>query len=143
MKKSTSELLEILKKSPDIPTYTDRVSGNLIEQLPLHTYLLKILEEKQLKRSDVAHASGLDRGYVYDIFAGKKTPSRDKLLALCFALRLSDVQVQRLLNSTGYAQLYPRIERDSIILFALGPRQPLSLLDANELLYEMNHQPLI
>ena len=141
MKKSTSELLEILKKSPDIPTYTDRVSGNLIEQLPLHTYLLKILEEKQLKRSDVAHASGLDRGYVYDIFAGKKTPSRDKLLALCFALRLSDVQVQRLLNSTGYAQLYPRIERDSIILFALGHH--LSLLDANELLYEMNHQPLI
>lgn len=141
MKKSTSELLEILKKSPDIPTYTDRVSGNLIEQLPLHTYLLKILEEKQLKRSDVAHASGLDRGYVYDIFAGKKTPSRDKLLALCFALRLSDVQVQRLLNSTGYAQLYPRIERDSIILFALSHH--LSLLDANELLYEMNHQPLI
>ncbi len=141
MKKSTSELLEILKKSPDIPTYTDRVSGNLIEQLPLHTYLLKILEEKQLKRSDVAHASGLDRGYVYDIFAGKKTPSRDKLLALCFALRLSDVQVQRLLNSTGYAQLYPRIERDSIILFALSHH--LSLLDANELLYEMNYQPLI
>lgn len=141
MKKSTSELLEILKKSPDIPTYTDRVSGNLIEQLPLHTYLLKILEEKQLKRSDVAHASGLDRGYVYDIFAGKKTPSRDKLLALCFALRLSDVQVQRLLNSTGYAQLYPRIERDSIILFALSHH--LSLLDANELLYEINYQPLI
>lgn len=141
MKKSTSELLEILKKSPDIPTYTDRISGNLIEQLPLHTYLLKILEEKQLKRSDVAHASGLDRGYVYDIFAGKKTPSRDKLLALCFALRLSDVQVQRLLNSTGYAQLYPRIERDSIILFALSHH--LSLLDANELLYEMNYQPLI
>lgn len=141
MKKSTSELLEILKKSPDIPTYTDRVSGNLIEQLPLHTYLLKILEEKQLKRSDVAHVSGLDRGYVYDIFAGKKTPSRDKLLALCFALRLSDVQVQRLLNSTGYAQLYPRIERDSIILFALSHH--LSLLDANELLYEMNYQPLI
>lgn len=141
MKKSTSELLEILKKSPDIPTYTDRVSGNLIEQLPLHTYLLKILEEKQLKRSDVAHASGLDRGYVYDIFAGKKTPSRDKLLALCFALRLSDVQVQRLLNSTGYAQLYPRVERDSIILFALSHH--LSLLDANELLYEMNYQPLI
>lgn len=141
MKKSTSELLEILKKSPDIPTYTDRVSGDLIEQLPLHTYLLKILEEKQLKRSDVAHASGLDRGYVYDIFAGKKTPSRDKLLALCFALRLSDVQVQRLLNSTGYAQLYPRIERDSIILFALSHH--LSLLDANELLYEMNYQPLI
>lgn len=141
MKKSTSELLEILKKSPDIPTYTDRVSGDLIEQLPLHTYLLKILEEKQLKRSDVAHASGLDRGYVYDIFAGKKTPSRDKLLALCFALRLSDVQVQRLLNSTGYAQLYPRIERDSIILFALSHH--LSLLDVNELLYEMNYQPLI
>lgn len=141
MKKSTSELLEILKKSPDIPTYTNRVSGNLIEQLPLHTYLLKIIEEKQLKRSEVAHASGLDRGYVYDIFAGKKTPSRDKLLALCFALQLSEVQVQHLLNSTGYAQLYPRIERDSIILFALSHR--LSLLDANELLYEMNYQLLI
>lgn len=140
MKKSTSELLEILKKSPDIPTYTNRVSGNLIEQLPLHTYLCKTLEEKHLKRSDIARASGLDRGYVYDIFAGKKTPSRDKLLALCFALQFSDTQVQQLLNSTGYAQLYPRIERDSIILFAFSHH--MSLFDANELLYEMNYAPL-
>lgn len=136
MKKSTSELLDILKSTTDYTDYTEQNANELIEQIPLHQYLGKLLEDKSLKKSDVIRHAGLDRGYGYDIFTGARFPSRDKLLALLFAMKLSTEEVQTLLKLTGYPQLYARTPRDSAILFAL--QHSLSLTDTNELLYEMN-----
>lgn len=136
MKRSTEELLEILKKSSDIATFMDENSEDMIDKIPLCHYLDDILIQKKLKKSEVIRRSGLDRKYCYEIFAGTKSPSRDKVLALCFAANLSDTETMQLLKSTGYPQLYARIERDSVILFAL--QHQLSLTDANDLLFEMD-----
>lgn len=140
MKKSTMELLELLKKSSNISDFIEKTVDEFIEEKPLYQYLENLIEEKQLKKSDVIKRSGLDRGYAYDIFAGKKIPSRDKLLAICFAMELLEEEVQSLLKYTGYPQLYARIERESIILFGL--QHHLSLMNVNELLYEMNYEYL-
>lgn len=137
MKRTTEELLTILKKSSDISTFMENNSEDLMENIPLCQYLEQILIRKNLKKSDVIRLSGLDRKYCYEIFAGTKSPSRDKVLALCFAVQLSDSETMQLLKSTGYPQLYARIERDSVILFAL--QHNLSLTDANELLFELNY----
>lgn len=140
MQKTTGELLELLKKSSNASSYIENASDDLIQQIPLSEYLSEIMHSKQLIGSDIVLRSGLDRGYVYEILSGKKNPSRDKVLAICFAVPLSADETQQLLKSTGYPALYARIERDSIILFAL--EHSLSLADANELLYEMNY-PLL
>lgn len=141
MQKTTCELLEILQKSSNLTAYMQQVSEDLIETVPLHIYLEKLLHEKNLKKSDVIRLSGLDRGYAYDIFSGSKLPSRNKVLALCFSMSLLVTEVQRLLVATGYSQLYARLERDSIILFAL--QRQLSLIDTNELLFEMGYPCLM
>lgn len=138
MKKSTMELLELLKSSRSISDFVDQTGDELIQLKPLHQYLDELMKEKNLKKSEVIRQSGIDRGYGYDILAGKKLPSRDKVLAICFAMNLSEDEVQKLLKYTGYPSLYARIERESIILFALQHR--LSLTDTNELLYEMNYE---
>ena len=52
-------------------------------------------------------------------------------------LPLSDYEPQWHLKTTGYAPLYVRLERDSIIFFGL--QHGLTLTDTNELLYEMNY----
>ncbi len=140
MKKTTGELLELLKKSSNASSYIEKASDDLIQQIPLSDYLSEILRTKQLTKSDVIRRSGLDRKYTYEFLSGKKNPSRDKVLAICFAIPLSADETQQLLKSTGYPALYARIERDSIILFAL--EHNLSLTDTNELLYEMN-RPLL
>lgn len=140
MKKTTGELLELLKKSPAATSFLEHAADDLMQQIPLSTYLTDLITEKAIEKSSLIHYSGLDRGYVYDILAGKKNPSRNKVLALCFALFLSADETQQLLKSTGYAPLYIRIQRDSIILFCLEHRT--SLIEANELLYEMNYEVL-
>lgn len=137
MKKTTNELLELLKQSSDASSYMEHASDDLIQQIPLSEYLSDMIVLKKTQKGEIIRRSNLDRGYVYDIFSGKKMPSRDKVLAICFALPLSAEETQMLLKSTGYPPLYIRLERDSVILFALEHR--LSLNDANELLYEMNH----
>ncbi|MCM1253691.1 MAG: hypothetical protein NC321_12790 [Clostridium sp.] len=135
MKKSTGELLDILKKTPDFPSYAASVSDNFIEKSAPHTALNALLKEKCLKKSEVIKRSGLDRKYAYEILSGKKKPARDKILALCLSMQLSIEETQRLLITSGYPQLYAKVERESVILFAL--QNHLSVLETNEHLDEM------
>lgn len=78
----------------------------------------------------------LDRAYVYQIFSGEKTPSRDKLIAIAFGLKLSDDETQKMLKISGNRELYARDKRDALILFALQHKK--TIWDTNELLYSHN-----
>lgn len=139
MKKSTEELLKILKNTSDISDYLEGQQENLnAESLP--DTLNSLLEKKSISKSQCIQKSGLDRTYCYQIFSGVKRPSRDKLLALCIAMQLTIEEVQGLLKQAGYAILYPKNQRDSVLLFAF--HRKLSLTDTNELLFEMD-LPLI
>lgn len=139
MRKTTEELLNTLKHSVSITSYLSQEQDNL-KTLPLHTYLNDIFAEKEISPSQCIRNSGLDRTYCYQIFSGRKLPSRDKVLALCFGLSLDVEDTQLLLKSTGYTQLYPRNERDSIIIFAL--QRNASILEANELLLDLGYEIL-
>lgn len=141
MKKTTGELLNLLKNTPTASSYLETISDQLTQQIPLSVYLHDVLHEKSQSKSELIRRSGLERSYVYDILSGKRSPSRDKVLALCFAVPLTAEETQKLLKITGYAPLYIRMERDSIIYFGL--QHGLTLMDTNELLYEMNHPLLL
>ncbi|MCM1154200.1 MAG: hypothetical protein NC314_00670 [Roseburia sp.] len=139
MKKSTGELLELLKKSSDFPSYVSSVSENFIENRSLHVSLQAILKEKHLKKSDIIRRSGLDRKYAYEILSGaSKNPARDKVLALCLSMQLSIDEVQKLLNTSEYPILYTKAKRDCIILYALHKHLPVS--ETNDLLDEMGYE---
>lgn len=140
MKKTTGELLEILKKESTLNRYIETVSDNLIEQVPLSDCLNRLIKEKGLKKMDIICQSGLERKYAYQIINGQKRPNRDRVLALCLAMRLSLEETQALLRQTGYSPLYARLKQDSVIIFCL--QHTLSTMDANDLLYEMG-EPLL
>ena len=96
--------------------------------------------KKGLKRNDVVSGSFLDRVYVYQIFSGKKTPSRDKLIAIAFGLGLSADETQKMLKLSGNRELYARDERDVIILFAL--QRGKNIFETNDLLHSYNFKVL-
>lgn len=139
MKKTTEELLNTLKRTTNIDSFLSEEQENF-KTLPLHVYLDRIFAESQISRSRCIQDSGLDRTYCYQIFSGRKLPSRDKVLALCFGLALDFEKTQLLLKSTGYTPLYPRNERDSILIFAL--QRKISVLETNELLQDLGHSLL-
>lgn len=132
--KTTSELIHEIKNSTDIEDYLTKNKQHLLTR-KLSEYLNMLLCEKGIRKADVARSSLLDRVYVYQIFSGKKTPSRDKLIAIAFGLHLSDEETQTMLKLSGNRELYARDERDAIILFAL--QRGMNIFETNELLF--NH----
>ena len=103
MKKSTEELLKILKNS-SLDTYLKNNNGEMIEN-PICDYLTAIIDERNLSKAEVIRNSYIQTNYAYQIFSGLKVPSRDKLISLCFGLSLSIDEAQTLLKYAGYAQL--------------------------------------
>lgn len=129
---STEELAHEIKAETDIEDYLERNQGYMLAQ-SLSEHLNMLLSKKGISRAEVVRGSQLDRIYVYQIFSGKKAPSRDKLIAIAFGLRLSDEETQKMLKLSGNRELYARDERDAVILFAL--HREMSINDANELLF--------
>lgn len=129
---STAELEHELKTTTNIEDYLSKSRKYMLaHNLPEHLKML--LSQKELSKADVVRGSLLDRSYVYQIFSGEKTPSRDKLIALAFGLHLSDDETQKMLKLSGNRELYARDARDAVILFAL--HQKKTIFDVNELLF--------
>lgn len=137
--KTTEELKHELKAATNIEDYLKSNRSNLICHC-LPEYLNSLLSRKKIRRADVVRGSLLSRAYVYQIFSGEKSPSRDALLALAFGLHLTDEEAQTLLKTSKNPELYTRDERDAIILFAL--QKGKSIFEANSLLFEHNFDTL-
>ena len=137
--KTTDELAHEISLSDNILDYFAENRGEMqLDSLP--EYLESWLKQKGVSKADVVRRSNLNKAYVYQIFSGKKYPSRDKVIALAFGLGLDDKEVQMLLKQAGYRDLYPRDPRDALLLYAIGHHK--GIIDANELLYDHNIEVL-
>lgn len=133
--KTTNELTHEIKTTTDIEDYLEQNKENMIIS-SLSGHLNTLLAQKGISRADVVRNSQLDRAYVYQIFSGEKTPSRDKLIAIAFGLRLTDDETQKMLKLSGNRELYARDKRDALILFSI--HQKKTIHETNELLINHN-----
>ena len=133
----TEELLEELLSSPDPDSF---IRNHSLEERSLKDYLQTMLEKKGLRRIDVIHQAGLNETHGYQIFQGTRKASRDKLIALAFAMGLDQTETRRLLKAGGVNELYPKTRRDAIILFCLD--HGCTLQKANEELYRLKEETI-
>lgn len=130
---STSELEHEIKSAANIESYFEKHSSHMLSHsLPEHLKML--LEQKGISRADVVRNSLLNRTYVYQIFDGRRMPSRNKLIAIAFGMHLSVEETQAMLKLSGYRKLYAKDARDAILLFSLN--QKMNVEETNELLYD-------
>lgn len=130
--KTTDELNHEIKAATDIEDYLEKNKESMLTG-SLSEHLNMLLTQKSINKADVVRGSLLDRAYLYQIFSGEKTPSRDKLIAIAFGLYLSDNETQKMLKLSGNRELYARDERDALILFAL--QRKMTIFETNELLF--------
>lgn len=138
-KKPTDELMEQLTDSDSLERYLKENKPYFVD-LSLAELLNKKLKEHGKEKSAVIKAAEINEIYAYQIFSGKRIPSRDKLLCLLFGLELSVSEVQEFLKMTGHAPLYPKNVRDTIILSGL--QNSLTVVQVNELLYDHGEKTL-
>ena len=137
---SSAASIKNLLKAANIEDFLAENQENMLT-MNLSEYLMMLLRQKKLKRADVIRDSHLEHAYVYQIFDGKKKPSRDKLIAIAFGLHLNVEETQRMLRLGGCSELYARIGRDAVILFAVS--RGMSIGETDELLYANGFPTLV
>ena len=130
----SAAVMEDFEKAENLDDFLERDKDKMLD-IPLSEYLNRMLYEKDLSVADVVNGSGLTKSYVYQIFSNeRKYPSREKLLAIGFGLKLKEVEMQRMLRIGGCSELYIKNSRDAAILYCV--REGLNLDETNGVLYK-------
>ena len=130
--KKTTDLMNELSHSSHIDQYLDDNKAYIIDQT-LAKYLCDVIEEKSISKADLIKKSDINEIYGYQILSGKRFPSRNKLISLCIGGEFSLEETNDVLRVGGYSSLFPKIKRDSIIIF--GIQNNYTVLQINESLY--------
>ena len=138
MKKPTDDLWNEMLGTDSVDEFFKNNSEEIIfngleELIEFH------IKTKNLKKSKVFEDAMIERHFGYQIIGGTRNPSRNKLIQLCFGLKLNLSEAQRLLKTGGCRELYIRDPRDAVIAFAL--RDGKSLNDVNIELDEKGLSP--
>ena len=126
---STNEISDFLKKNIH---YMNTPS--------IAEYLNNLITERGLKKSKVIADTNLTREYGYEILSGKKKKKYNQniLLAFALALHLNIDETQHLLKYGQVSELYPKRERDSIIIFAI--KKGFTVMQTDELLAQNGYE---
>jgi len=141
IEKDTQQLENELAETDELEIFLEN-NKEIFKNLSLAEYLESLLREKNLSKKEIIKKSLLNEVYAYHIFGGrKKNPSRQKILSLALAMKLTPKETQKLLYYAGLEKLYVKNSWDSIILFALENK--LSVEKTNNLLIKFSENPLL
>lgn len=121
------------KKCSDIKDFIDEneQSNNF------QTMLFKLIDNKNLKDSDVYNKVHLDRRLFSKIRSDKNYhPSKETVILLAIALELTEKELDELLDSASYS--LPKNNKYDLIIRFCFINKIFKLADINELLYEYN-----
>ena len=139
MNKPTDDLYKELNQTLHIEEYLKENDKFLIDTT-LSDYLCNKFDEMHISKSSVLKKADINEIYGYQILSGKRTPSRNKLLSICIGAGFSLEETNETLRIAEYSPLFPKLKRDSIIIFGLQNHYPIWKI--NESLYNNEAQPL-
>lgn len=138
--KNTDDLQQELMQTPNLSRFLsenrEQFSNESVTQI-----LNRLFRKKGITKAALAKQSGMSEVYLHQIFAGRRNPSRNRLLCLCYGLGASIEETQELLKLCGLAQLYPKLKRDAIIYYGLVHK--MGLFEINDTLFAENEETLL
>lgn len=137
---STDNLFLMLENEKDIAENWESVSEHM-DALPFHKYLEGIISERNISIPELGVKALLSRSFTYQIFSGKRVPSRDIILRIALSLNISLDEAQRLLKLADRGALYPKIKRDAVIIYGINNK--LGLYKTDETLVSLGQESLL
>lgn len=136
----TDNLFYILENSKDLSDEWEQISEQM-NVPPFHEYLSELLSKRGINTAQLGIMAVLSRSFTYQICSGVRMPGRDIIMRIAVALSLSLDETQRLLKLANRSVLYPKIKRDSVIIYALSNKY--DLYRTNELLEKFGQEVLL
>ena len=137
--KNTNDLQEALMDAPDLNRFLDENRENF-NYTSVADSLNQMILKQRISKSALARQSGMSEVYLHQVFSGRRTPSRTRLLCMCFGLQATVEEAQVLLKQCGYAPLYPKNRRDAILLYGLSHKE--TLFQINDTLFDKGEETL-
>ena len=131
-RKNTNQLLQELMDTNDLHRVLTENDASFRED-GLTDALQRLFEERSMAKTTLAKSSGISEVYLHQVFSGRRCPSRNRLLCVCFGLGASVEDAQGLLRQARHAPLYTRDRRDAIILYGLS--HSMTLFQINDKLF--------
>lgn len=138
-RKNTGQLLQELMDSNDLNRVLSENDTSFRED-SLKDALQRLFDARDISKATLAKNSGISEVYLHQVFSGRRSPSRNRLLCLCFGLRAEVEEAQRLLQHAHHAPLYPLDRRDAILIYGLS--HGLTLPEVNDALFNANAETL-
>ena len=138
-KKDTNDLQKELTAASDLSLFLSENHENF-NHSSFSELLNALFIKSGLSKAALAKRAGTSEVYLYQIFSGGRTPSRDRTICLCFGLSATLEETQELLKHSGLAQLYAKDRRDAIIIYGLS--HGMELVDINDKLFSENEATL-
>ena len=137
--KDTNNLRQELMKAPSLDQFLSE-NQDSFNRDSICELLNRLFQKRRISKATLAKRSGTSEVYLHQVFSGRRSPSRSRLLCLCFGLNASLEETQELLKQCGFAQLYPKDRRDAIILY--GILNGMDLFAVNDKLFAENEETL-
>ena len=139
IEKKTDDLMVDLSSDQNLDRYLKENSEELIT-LGIGEYLNQLIKSRGLKKTQVLKDAEMNEIYGYQIFAGSRKPSRDKLICLCVGMGLTLEELDQALKYAGELPLYPRSPRDSVLI--AGVLRGDCVMKLNQALYDYGFDTL-
>ena len=137
--KDTNNLRQELMEAPSLDQFLSE-NQDSFNRDSICELLNRLFQKRRISKATLAKQSGMSEVYLHQVFSGRRNPSRNRLLCLCFGLNASLEETQELLKQCGFAQLYPKDRRDAIILY--GILNGMDLFGVNDKLFAENEETL-
>lgn len=137
---STDDLFLMLENETNISRNWEHISENM-DTPSFCEYLNSLISARNISIREFIVKTLLSRSFTYQIFSGDRIPGRDIILRIAIAIGFSVDETQRLLKLAGRGALYPKVKRDSLIIYAI--LNNYNLYKTDELLVSLEQEPLL
>ena len=136
---STDELLKLLFKERSLEHFLQRNESAYLNT-GFSDYISTWCKAHQEVPEQLIRRANLEKSFGHQLFSGKRKPSRDTVIQLAFAMGADVAQTQEMLKIARKSLLYPRIKRDTVIIYCL--HNHISLVDTQIILQDLELPPL-
>lgn len=127
-------------KAADSEQAFKAIGDDLPEVKSFGAYLAGKIESGKKSKAQVFRDAGIDRIYGYQILRENIHPSRNRVLALGIASGCDLETIRRMLKLADHGDLYPKRERDAVLIFAIS--RGMDIDEVDEFLEKMGQDPL-
>ena len=138
MRKSTENLMNELQGEDCAISDFIKNNPDSFIHIDIKNFWEDVIARSGMSKSNIINKSNFSYCYFYDIINGRKIPGREKIFRLAITIGLDLEEVQEALRLSGKSALYPRIKRDSIIIYAIN--QKITVDETNKLLSQFKEQ---